>query len=423
MGDGVGGGRHDADGHARAPLGAAYRRLWASSTLSNLADGLFHIALPLVAIRVTRSPALISGLTVALTLPWLLFALQAGALADRLDRRRLMLGANLARTALVAALVLSVALDSASIWVLYLVALGVGVTETVYDTSAQSILPQVVRREQLARANGRLFGAQLTANEFVGPPLGGVLVAAGAALSFAVPAGLWLVAVGALLLVRGAFRSAREQPTTLRADIAEGLRFLWRHRVLRTLAIMTGGFNFASNAVFAIFVLYAVGPASAIALTEPGYGLLLAVLAAGSLAGSLLAERIERRLGRARSLTLMFALAAMIALTPALTADPVLIGIAFFVGGVAIIVSNVITVSLRQLITPNRLLGRVNSGYRLFGWGTRPLGAAAGGLLGQLLGLRPVFLIMGTLMLSLLLGMRIVTDQAMDAAGRDDDVA
>ena len=247
-------------------------------------------------------------------------------------------------------------------------------------------------------------------------------MAAGAALSFAVPAGLWLVAVGALLLVRGAFRSAREQSTTLRADIAEGLRFLWRHRVLRTLALMTGGFNFASNAVFAVFVLYAVGPGSAIALTKPGNGLLLAVLAAGSLAGSLLAERIEQRLGRARSLILTFSLAAMIALTPALTADPVLIGSAFFVGGVAIIVSNVITVSLRQLITPNRLLGRVNSGYRLFGWGTRPLGAAAGGVLGQLLGLRPVFLVMGTLMLSLLLGMRIVTDQAMDAAERDGDV-
>jgi MFS family permease len=304
-------------------------------------------------------------------------------------------------------------------WLLYLVALGAGVAETLYDTSAQSMLPQLVRRDQLSRANGRLFGAQLTANEFVGPPLGGALVLAGAALAFAVPAALWLAAVGALLLLSGPFRVARAQRTTLRTDVAEGLRFLWRHRILRTLAVMTGVFNLASNGLFAIFVLYAVGPGSAMELTEPGYGVLLATLAAGSLTGSLLAEPLERWLGRARTLTLAFSMAALIALTPALTADPVLVGLAFFGGGMAIIVSNVITVSLRQLITPDRLLGRVNSGYRLFAWGTRPIGALTGGVLGQLVGLRPVFVAMGMLMLSVLVGMRIVTDAAMDAAATE----
>ncbi len=399
-----------------APLGGPFWRLWSASTASNLADGLFQIALPLIAIQVTRSPAAISGLTVALTLPWLLFALHAGALADRQDRRRMMLGANLVRVALVGAVVPVVALDLASIWVLYLLALGVGVTETLYDTSAQSILPQVVAREQLPRANGRLFGAQVTANEFVGPPLGGVLVAAGAALSLAVPAALWLTAFGALLLVRGPFRIPRDQLTTLRADIGEGLRFLGRHRLLRTLAVMIGVFNFASNGILAVFVLYAVGPTSAMGLTEPGYGLLLASLAAGSLVGSLLAERVERWLGRARALLLGFALAASVGLAPAATSDVLLVGLAFFVAGAAIIVTNVITVSLRQRITPDRLLGRVNSGYRLVAWGTRPLGAATGGVLGELLGLRPVFLVMGLLMLGLLLGMRVVTDRAMAAA-------
>lgn len=408
--------------HAGPPsLGIAYWRLWSASGLSNLADGIFKVGLPLVAIRFTRSPTLIAGLTFVLTLPWLLFALHAGALADRLDRRRAMLGANVVRAALLAALVIIVVIDLGSIWALYVVAMCVGIAETVFDTSAQSILPQVVARDQLSRANGRLYTAELTANQFVGPPLGGFLVATGAAIAFATPAALWGASVVALLLVRGRFRIERGQRTTLRADIAEGLRFLWRHRLLRTLAVMVGVFNFASNATWAILVLYAVGPGSAMGLSEPAYGVLLTTIAAGSLLGSLVAGRVEQRLGRARSLVLAFLGGALPIGVPGVTADPILVGAAFFVGGIAIVVANVITVSLRQQITPDRLLGRVNSGYRLVGWGTRPLGAAAGGLLAHVLGLQAVFVIMGLLTLALLAGMTIVTDAAMDAAERDAD--
>ena len=405
-----------ASPEGQAPLGSAYWRLWSSSGLSNLADGVFKVALPLVAIRFTRSPTLIAGLAFALTLPWLLFALHAGALADRLDRRRAMLGANVVRTILLGLLLVAVVVDLGSIWALYAVALGVGIAETIYDTSSQSILPQVVRRTQLSRANGRLYAVELTANEFVGPPVGGFLVAAGIAVAFAAPAALWIGAIGALLLVHGRFRIERAQPTTLRGDIAEGLQFLWHHRVLRTLAVMTGLFNFASNATFAILVLYAVGPESPMSLSEPAYGLLLATVAAGSLVGSLVAERVERRLGRARALALAFLGATLPVGAPGVTTDPFVVAAAFFVGGIAIVTANVIIVSLRQLITPDRLLGRVNSGYRLFGWGSRPLGAAAGGILAHFLGLRPVFIIMALLTLALLAGMRVVTDEVMDAA-------
>ncbi|MBS3941927.1 MAG: MFS transporter [Actinobacteria bacterium] len=410
-----------ASGATAGPLGVDYWRLWSSSAMSNLADGVFKVALPLVAIRFTRSPSLIAGLTFALTLPWLLFALQAGALADRMDRRRLMLAANLARAAVLAALVLAVVFDLGTIWVLYLVALAVGVAETIYDTSAQSIMPQIVRREQLSRANGRLYAAELTANQFVGPPLGGFLVAAGAVTAFATPAALWLVAVGALVLVRGPFRIPREQPTTMRTDIAEGLRYLRSHRLLRTLAIMVGGFNLASSAAFALFVIFAVGPGSAMGLSEPAFGVLLTTMALGSLVGSLLAERIERRLGRARALAASIAGSALLVGGPALTADPYLLGGAFFIGGLLIVVWNVITVSLRQRITPDRLLGRVNSGYRLVAWGTMPIGAALGGLLGEMFGVRAVFAIMAVVNLALLALMTQVTDARMDAAEREAD--
>jgi MFS family permease len=197
------------EGEEPGRLGLPFWRLWSASSLSNLADGLVKVALPLVAITLTDSPGLVAGVTLAVTLPWLLFALPAGALADRVDRRIAMVTANIVRAAGVAILAVTVLLglesSPAAIWALYAVALLLGTAETIYDTCAQSILPQVVARDQLPRANGRLIAAELTANEFVGPPLGGLLVAAGVAVAFATPAALWAVAVGALLLLRGGF--------------------------------------------------------------------------------------------------------------------------------------------------------------------------------------------------------------------------
>jgi MFS family permease len=398
-----------------APLGRAFWRLWSSSTLSNLADGVVKVSLPLVAVTLTDSPGLVAGVAVTVTLPWLLFALPAGAVADRVDRRAAMLVAEVARASAFVVLVVTVLLGYGSIWVLYAVAGFVGIAEVVYDTCAQSILPQVVSRERLSRANGRLQAAELTANEFVGPPLGGLLVGIGIAVAFAAPAGLWAVAVGVLLLVRGQFRVPRERRTTIGADVAEGLRFLWRQRLLRTLAAMTGLFNLGTNAVFAVFVVYAVGPGSAMRLSEAGYGLLVATIAAGSLLGALVADRVERRVGRSRTLAL--GILGGVGLTaPALTADPLPIAAAFLVGGVTLGLWNVVAVSLRQRITPDRILGRVNSGYRLVAWGSRPLGAAAGGLIGQTLGLRVVFAGAGALILLTLLGMVTVTDAAIAAA-------
>ncbi|MFB8227199.1 MFS transporter [Cellulosimicrobium sp. NPDC055967] len=404
------------------PLGGPFRRLWTASTVSNLADGVLKVALPLVAVRYTDSPALVAGLTFALTLPWLLFALPAGALADRLDRRHAMIGANVARALLVVALA-AVALvpDAGSIAVLYVVAFGVGVTETLYDTAAQSILPQVVPRTALPRANGRLYAAELTANQFVGPPLGGLLVAAGAAVAFGLPGALWALAVGLLVGLPGSYRPERTTRTTLRADIAEGLRFLWHDRILRTLALMVGGINFASNAAFAIFVLYAVGPDSPLGLSEPAYGVLLTTTAVGAFAGSFVAERVVALLGRARSLALTVLSTVALVGVPAVTTDAWVIGAVYAVGGAGIAVWNVVTVSLRQRITPDALLGRLNSCYRLVAWGTMPLGAAAGGLLGELFGLRSVFVVMAAVSAATLLGMLVVDDRAMDAAERAAD--
>jgi MFS family permease len=404
---------------SRPTLGRDYWRLWTADGVSNLADGTLKVALPLVALGYTRSPALIAGLSFAFSLPWLLFALPAGALVDRIDRRRAMLGANFVRAVAVAALVLIVAAGAGSVWALYAVALCVGTAETAYDTAAQSMIPRIVPRELLSRANGRLFAVELAANEFVGPPLAGLLVAIGVAVSLATPLGLWAIALAALLVLRGNFRPERAEQTTLRADIAEGLRFVWRNKLLRTLAAMTGAYNLATNAMFAVFVLYATGTGSAMGLSKEAYGVLLATAAAGSIAGSFVAEAVTRVLGRTRSLALSVLGGILIVGTPAVTTDPYLVGTAFFAGGIASMLWNVIAVSLRQTVTPDRLLGRVNSAYRLVAWGVMPVGSAVGGLLAQFAGLRVVFIATAAVMLAMLIGMRGITDARMAEAERN----
>jgi MFS family permease len=387
-----------------------YWRLWTSDGLSNLADGVLKVAVPLIAVDLTRSPTLIAGLSLAFTLPWLLCALPAGALVDRVDRRRAMLVANAIRGGL-----LVVLLGVHEIWALYTVALCVGVTETIYDTAAQSIVPQLVGRDQLPRANGRLYAVELMANEFAGPPLAGLLVGVGAMAAFGTPIGLWAAAVAVMATLPGRYRVERPEPSTLRADIAEGLRFLWRQPVLRTFTTSVALFNLATSAMFAILVLYATGP---MGLSEQTYGLLLTSTAAGSLLGSLLAERIERRFGRARALWLAYLLAAVTIATPTVTTNPIAVGIALFTSGVGVMVANVVMVSLRQRITPDRLLGRLNSAHRLVGWGTKPLGAALGGALAQLLGVRPVFAAVAVLPLLAVIGLARLTDHRLKPVDR-----
>jgi predicted MFS family arabinose efflux permease len=246
-----------------------------------------------------------------------------------------------------------------------------------------------------------------------------VLAAAGVVAALVTPVALWAVAVAALLLVRGEYRIPREQHTTLRADIGEGLRFLVRHKVLRTFSVMVGTFNFATGATFAVLVLHAVGPGSAMGLSAPAFGLLMATIAAGGLAGSLLAEPVERRLGRVRALWVSWFAGGLTVGTLAVTSNPYVVGAAFFVGGAGILVSNVVMVSLRQRLTPDRLLGRLNSSHRLIAWGTKSLGALAGGAIAQAFGVPVVFVVMAVPAFAVLAGLFVTTEDALAAAERD----
>jgi len=304
-----------------------FARVVAASGFSNLADGIAKLAIPLIAVRFTRSPFALGALGFTLSVPWLLLALHAGALADRIDRRKIMLFANSARALVAALLALALLLGWGSLALLYVAAILTGVAEVFYDTSSQSLLPQIIPADDLPKANSRLLGVETIANQMIGPALGGVLVGAAAALATGTPAVLWVLAVAALFTVRGSYRPDRVGPAmSLTADIREGLRYLTGHRVLRTLALMTGGSNFSGSMTGAVFVLFAVGPYSRMGLTDGQFGVFSAVFAVGALIGSAFADRIVARFGRARSLGFAVIASVLVALFPALTNSPWAIG-------------------------------------------------------------------------------------------------
>lgn len=397
-------------------LGRNYRWLWTSSAAANLADGVFLVAMPLMAVSLTTSPALVAGVTIAGRLPWLVFVLVAGAIADRFDRRVTMRNVQVMRVIVLGSLALLALTGQLSLPVLYVTAFVLGVGETLFDTSAQSIMPAVVPRELLSRANGRLYAVEMVMNQFVGPPLGGFLVAISVPLALAGSTLAYVVAAVGLVLMVGTFRAASDGPRpSMLSDIAAGLRYLLGHRVLRTMAIMVGVSNLASAGFTAVLVLYVVAPGP-MGLDEVGFGILTTGWAIGAVGGSVLEPHVERRLGRSNTLFVCVIGYGATLLVPALTTAPVPIMASMVVSGAFIMVWNIITVTLRQRIVPDQLLGRVNAGYRLFAWGSMPIGALLGGLVAQAFGLEAVF-VMGALGTLALLAFRpVLTEGALAAA-------
>jgi hypothetical protein len=193
----------------RSPLGPDFARLWTASTVSNLGDGVTLVAGPLLAATLTRNPLLIAALTFAQRLPWLLFSLLSGALVDRLDRRQVMATVDLFRALVMGLLAVAVLLHAASIPLLCTTFFLLGTAETLFDNAAVSILPAVVSKASLTRANGRLLGAQIVTNDLAAPPLGGLLFAAAAAVPFLLDAGSFVAAAALVAAMRGSFRVER----------------------------------------------------------------------------------------------------------------------------------------------------------------------------------------------------------------------
>jgi MFS family permease len=363
--------------------------------------------LPLLAAALTRDPALVAGLAVAQQLPWLLLALPAGAIADRADRRILMWRTDAVRGLVLGGFALLVALDQGSLVLLYVLAFALGAAETLFDTSYRSLLPSLVEKDELERANGRLQGVEIVANRFAGPPLGGILFAAAASAPFFLDAGSFLLAAVGVFAIRGSFRpsDAAARAPSIRTAIGEGLRWLAAHHLLRSLAVVVSVWHLVWAGGNAILVLYAQ---ELLGLGSAGYGILVAAGAVGSIVGSVLAPRLATLLGRRRALAGSVGLAALAELTLALTSSALVASLALGVSGICAVVWNVITVALRQRLAPDALLGRVNGAYRFAAMGSIALGAALGGVLGSV-ELRLPFIVAAATLLVTAVGFLLAT--------------
>jgi MFS family permease len=366
-------------------------RFWSASTVSNLGDGIRLVALPLLAVRLTDDPLVISGILALAFLPWVVVGPISGAVVDRVDRRRLIVIVQLCRAALALAFAAAVASGAVVVWMLYVTAFAIAVGETFVDSAAQAAVPQLVTPGQLERANGHVMAGQLVTNEIVGSPIGGILFAIGAAIPFMIDGATYLL--GALLLatVRSDLRPRSvdgPRRSTLRADVLEGLRYVWRHPLLRPLAWMVAVANLGLGAQAAMMVLFAV---QVIGVSEAGYGFLIGVGAVGGVVGAWASDRLVLRFGRTRALlgaTIVLALGLLL-LATAQVAAMTAIALAVVIGAATSF--SVVGQSLRQALAPQELLGRVITGFRLVGMSAVPVGATLAGLLARSAGLRAPF--------------------------------
>jgi MFS family permease len=383
-----------SSGTRRPRLGMHYWRLWWANAISSTGDGAFVAALPLLAVTISRDPRLVAVVTAAGYLPWMVLSLPAGALVDRCDRATLMWRAQAVQAAVVAAVAVLVVFRIANIAVLGLAGLLLGSAEVVFSNAAQAVLPTLVPPELLARANGSQQVSLTVGETFLGPPAGSLLFAAGAALPFSLDAASF---AGSAALLARLPRTKQEngQPrAAIRTQIAEGLRWLYRHRLLRVVAALLGVFNFANQMGQAVLVLLAT---QTLHVGIRGYGLLLAVTAVGSVIGGLVSPAVTRRLGMLPSLIIAGAVDAAVFAGLGLAPGPAVAALMLAGQGFTVTMWNVVTVSLRQQVVPAYLLGRVNSVYRMLGWGLMPVGALAGGFVAHAAGLRAPYIVAGLL--------------------------
>lgn len=400
------------------PSKANFWKLWSANSLSNLGDGIYQVALPLLAAQLTRSPSLIAALAVMSSLPWLIFALHAGSIVDRSDRRKVMLWVNGGRLFILIGLTLAVLTGNASLTMLYAAALLLGIAETLVDTALTSIVPSVVSKEHLTWANARLTAAQTVTNTFVGPPLAGYLVGLGFAIATGSSTLLYLVAGSALILMRGSFKISTSSEIKPKQSgwghITEGLRFLWKDRLIRDLTLFTASMNLFWSGWGVLIVLYAVRPGP-MGLSEFQYGIFLTAMAIGGLLGSSICERLQRTIGTRNALALDFVGTILLVGVPALTSNPLAVGAAAFFAGMGATIWVILVASIRQRLVPGELLGRVYGASRFISWGIGPLGALLAGFVAEVWGIQTMFAIGGVASIGLLLVfLRLISYQRLE---------
>ncbi|WP_232304575.1 MFS transporter [Microbacterium sp. XT11] len=365
-------------------MGRDFRWLLASSWTSNVGDGVALAAAPLLIASMTSSPILVAAGAVLQFLPWLVFGLHAGAIADRFDRRRLVMFANGARAVVLAALCVFLVTGSANIWIVLGTAFLYGTAEVFVDTAGSTLLPMIVKPEDLGLGNARLQAGYLVANQFAGPPVGAFLFAAGSAWPFLLE--VVCVSLAVVLISRMARTPLppREEHAPVHTDIAEGLRWLWRNPPVRTLVLIILLFNVTWAAPWGILVLYAT---EHLHMGPVGYGALTTASAAGGLLATASFGWLERHVSFAALMRIALSLEVLMHLAFALTTAGWLALIIMFVFGAYAFVWGTISTTVRQRLVPHELQGRVSSVNAVGVFGGMVIGQALGGVIAQIWGL------------------------------------
>ena len=369
-------------------LGTNFRWLLSATVVNNAGDGVALAAGPLLVASLTRDPFLVSLALLSQWLPMLLFGVIGGAVADRVDRRRMVVMVNLGRSLVLLALVGLIVSGTLSIALVLGVLFLLGTAETFADSASSTLLPSVVAKRDLGIANARMQGAFLLTNQLVAPPIGAFLFAAGMALPFAANAAAF--ALGALMIARiaGSMRTERPAMTSIWADMGEGIRWLIGHPPMRTLALTIFAFNVTYGAAWAVLVLYAL---ERLGMTEVGFGLLTTAIAAGGIIGIVSYGALERRFGLADMMRGGLVIETGTHLVLAVTTSPPVALATMVVFGAHAFVWGTTSTVVRQRAVPNELLGRVGGIYRVAVMGGLVIGAPLGGLIAGTFGITGPF--------------------------------
>ncbi len=409
--------------HARQSLDTGRRNeslLVMFTGATNIADGVTKVALPLLAVRLSHSPLVVTTVAAMLTLPWLLTALHVGVFVDRLNRRTLMIAAETARTVAVAVLLVTWSSGTLSLPVIYLMAFVLGIAEVVALVSGASIVPTAVPRQRWQQASARITGMEYLCNGFLGAPVGGFLVALGFGLALVTTGVIYVLGAVLLALLAGQFAVApKVERRSVHVEIKDGLAFLWQRKLLRTMALLIMVMAGCWSAWLALIPVYAVG--GPLHLSARQFGLLLSCLGAGGVAGAVSVGYVNRLLGRRWSMFVdiigSFVLVGIPAVLPASPGSAWPIGLAAFVAGAGGTMWTVNSRVITQHLVPPDMLGRFSAASRLVSWGMQPVAAAVAGVLAELVSYRVAFGTFALLCLGLVYPfLRVVTPAAIACA-------
>jgi MFS family permease len=375
-------------------LGSRFAKLWAASTTSALGSGLATIAAPLFVAAHTKSPLIVSATSGVAWLPWLLFALPGGVLVDRVDRRRLMVAIDWMRVAAMGVLTIGLLTGQAGIVLLDAVLFVINTGEVVFRSASQAMIPSVVPRARLERANGWLVGGTTLMQGMIAGPLAGFLFVLAAWVPFFVNTGTYAASAVLVGLVAGTYRALHPaadgegRPSTIRAELAEGFRWLAHQRVLRTMTVLIGLLNLTLTAATAVLVLLAK---ERLGLGPVGYGALFTCEAAGALLGSACGDRLIKRVTATWTIRIGLLVEAGLHLTLATTRSAYLAGLMMFAFGVHAALWTIVGSSLRQRLTPPQMMGRVSSTTLFIAAGGNCVGAVLGGVIAARFGITAPF--------------------------------